>query len=46
MSLLHKPWLIRTAGWSAATAALLGIFMLYTRPDFLVMLADRVWACF
>ena len=29
-----------------AVAALLGVFSLYTRADFLVTLADQVWACF
>jgi hypothetical protein len=32
--------------WSAATAALLAVFSLYTQPDFLVQLANQVWACF
>jgi len=30
----------------AALAALLGVFALYTRPDFLLTLANQVWACF
>jgi hypothetical protein len=35
------------AGWLAlAAAALAGVFALYTRPDFLVTLADQLWACF
>ncbi len=29
-----------------AAAALVGVFMLYLRPDFLVLLAGQVWACF
>lgn len=29
-----------------ALTALLAIFSLYTRPSFLVMLADQLWACF
>ncbi len=29
-----------------ATAALLAVFALYTRPDFLLQLADQIWACF
>ena len=29
-----------------AAAALLAVFALYTRPDFLLKLADQVWACF
>jgi hypothetical protein len=35
------------AGWlGAAVLALLGVFALYTRPGFLVTLADQIWACF
>jgi hypothetical protein len=35
------------AGWlGAATLGLLGVFMLYTRPAFLVTLVDQIWACF
>ena len=29
-----------------AVVVLLGVFSLYTRPDFLVTLANQVWACF
>lgn len=29
-----------------ATAALLAVFALYTRSDFLLQLADQIWACF
>ncbi|MBC7434952.1 MAG: hypothetical protein H7332_02655 [Bdellovibrionales bacterium] len=32
--------------YAIALAALLAVFALYTRPDFLVTLADQVWACF
>ena len=32
--------------WTGAVLALLGIFSLYLRPDFMVMLANQVWACF
>ncbi len=32
--------------YSAAVLACLGVFALYTRPDFLVTLADQLWACF
>jgi hypothetical protein len=32
--------------WAGAIGASLGVFMLYTRPDFLVTLADQLWACF
>ena len=29
-----------------AVALLIGVFLMYTRPGFLVTLADQVWACF
>ena len=29
-----------------AISALVAVFALYTRPDFLVTLANQVWACF
>ena len=32
--------------YTLAVTALLAVFALYTRPDFLVTLADQVWACF
>jgi hypothetical protein len=36
----------RLAFWTVAMLALLGVFALYTRPEFLVTLANQVWACF
>ena len=27
-------------------ACLTGVFYLYSRPDFLVLVANQVWACF
>lgn len=32
--------------YALALALLLGVFSMYTRPDFLVTLANQVWACF
>ena len=32
--------------YSAAVCTLLAVFALYTRPDFLVTLANQVWGCF
>lgn len=32
--------------YGAAVCVLLAVFALYTRPDFLVTLANQVWACF
>ena len=34
------------AALAAAVAALGGVFLLYTRPAFLVTLVDQIWACF
>jgi hypothetical protein len=32
--------------FSAAVAVLLAVFALYSRPEFLITLADQLWACF
>ncbi len=37
---------LRIGGWAGAAAVLAGVFALYARPDFLVTLADQLWACF
>ncbi len=36
----------QASAYVAALVALLAVFGLYTRPDFLVTLADQLWACF
>jgi hypothetical protein len=36
----------RALTWTAITAVLLGVFAMYARPEFLVTLADQLWACF
>ena len=36
----------RFLAFAVTSLALLGVFSLYTRPDFLVVLADQIWACF
>jgi hypothetical protein len=36
----------RLLAYAAALAMLLAVFALYTQPDFLVTLANQVWACF
>ena len=33
-------------GWAAALALLMLVFALYTRPEFLVTVADLISACF
>ena len=42
MRATHKKWLAA----AAAVLVLLAVFMLYSQPDFILMLADQVWACF
>jgi hypothetical protein len=42
MAARTRKWL----AYSTALAVLLGVFALYTRPDFLVTLAEQLWACF
>jgi hypothetical protein len=32
--------------FTVALAALLGVFYLYTQADFMVQMANQVWACF
>ena len=32
--------------WTLAVMVLLAVFTLYTRPDFLITVADQVWSCF
>lgn len=42
-----RPALLRRLGLAAAAAAvLLATLTLYTRPDFMVRLADQLWSCF
>jgi hypothetical protein len=36
----------RLAAWTAAAAALAGVFALYTRPEVMVALSEMMWACF
>ena len=36
----------KTLLYAGAVCLLLAVFALYTRPDFLVTLANQVWACF
>ena len=36
----------RVVSGCAALALLLAVFMLYTRPEFMLVLAQQIWACF
>ena len=37
---------VRWAAYGLAMAVLAGVFLLYLQPDFMVTLAQQVWACF
>lgn len=36
----------RVLGWAAAIGVCALVFAMYTVPDFMVMVADKVWSCF
>ncbi|MEJ5126895.1 hypothetical protein WH367_12660 [Comamonas sp. MYb21] len=36
----------RAAIWLLVAVLLTLVFMLYTQPEFMVQMADHVWACF
>lgn len=38
--------LLHALVWATAVLALLGVFMLYTQPEFMVEMSQQVWACF
>lgn len=38
--------LVRAGIWAAVAAALAGVLYLYSRPTFMAMLGDMIWACF
>ncbi|MBC7215512.1 MAG: hypothetical protein AB7E10_03385 [Burkholderiaceae bacterium] len=41
----QRPWW-RWLAWGLVCLALLAAFAGYTNPDFMVLLANQVWACF
>jgi hypothetical protein len=41
MSLRKNLWLL-----AVALVVLAGVFLMYTQPDFIVQMANQVWACF
>jgi multisubunit Na+/H+ antiporter MnhG subunit len=46
MSRSGLSFLQRLLVYAGASAVLLGVFALYTAPDFMVTLAQQLWACF
>lgn len=41
-----KPLALKGLVWTAVLLALAGAWSMYTRPAFLVNLADQLWSCF
>ncbi|WP_369642918.1 hypothetical protein [Acidovorax sp. A79] len=41
---MPRAW--RWLAWTVAMVLCLAVFGMYTVPDFMVMLADQMWACF
>lgn len=41
---LSVTW--RLSAWVALVLTMLAVFSLYLRPDFLMGMADQLWACF
>ena len=49
MRQLPPPWIrkLRTGGAFALVATLLAlVFGLYSRPDFMLQMANQLWSCF
>lgn len=36
----------RSLIWAAVLTVLLAVFAMYLKPEFMLTLADQVWACF
>ncbi len=45
MNTAPKRWVKFTAH-ALAVAASLAVFLAYTRPEFMVEMANQIWACF
>ena len=46
MKLKLHPVITKALVFGAVLCALLAVFSLYTRPDFMLTLASQVWSCF
>lgn len=42
----QRQFLRQGLTWGVVLLVLLAVFALYSRPDFLMTLADQLWACF
>ncbi|MEW5677705.1 hypothetical protein [Comamonas kerstersii] len=45
-SMPRLPAWLRGVIWVVVCLALLAVFAMYLQPDFMLTLADQVWACF
>lgn len=36
----------RLIGYTLALVALMLVFLMYTRPEFMMSMANQIWACF
>ena len=45
MPMQLKLWQ-RSLIWAAVLTVLLAVFAMYLKPEFMLTLADQVWACF
>lgn len=43
---MHRRSIHRIAAYGAALLVLLAVFAMYLQADFMVTLAQQVWACF
>lgn len=41
-----RAWFVQAVAGLGAVLLLLAVFLMYTRPGFLVQMADQLWACF
>lgn len=46
MTRMHRWPVRRLIGHAAALVVLLAVFTLYLQPEFMVQMAQLVWACF
>lgn len=43
---LLRQRLLAALGWALVALVLAAVFGLYTDPEFMLLMADQVWACF
>ncbi len=43
---MKHPRLARALAWTGVLLVLAAVFAAYTRPDFMLNLANQLWSCF